>query len=217
MVHLPFELPKSLASYAELFEQDPDKTIARLKQQLQKRGPDAVGHFLLAWLYHLRDENEKAIEYSLKAKTLAPGSTFFEKLHYYLSHPNRFEAWTPEEAETADARPATFEQNPAPALDLDHLIEKLSQVESEKIKPSEGEPSGPGSTLSDGYNDVDDIVSETLATIHEAQGKTDAAIRAYKRLKKLNKGKQSFYTEKISRLKKLREEQKRAEEQQEQG
>lgn len=211
MIQLPFDLPKSLTSYAEQFEQDPQKTITRLKAQLKNRGADAVGHFLLAWFYHLRDEDEKAIEYSLKAKNFAPGSPFFEKLHYYLAHPLTFDAWTPDAAEATGSRPSSFEKEAGPALDLDKLIEKLSRVDSEKIKPSGQGSNGVGLYLQQ-HDDVDDIVSETLATIHESQGKTDAAIRAYKRLKELNKGKKSFYTEKISQLKKLREQQQQEKE-----
>lgn len=61
MIELPFDIPKSLASYVEQFDREPLKATKRLKEQLKKRGPDAVGHFLLAWFYHLKDKNEEGL------------------------------------------------------------------------------------------------------------------------------------------------------------
>ncbi|MDZ7693336.1 MAG: hypothetical protein U5K69_19840 [Balneolaceae bacterium] len=66
----------------------------KLKNHLKKRGPDAVGYFLLAWFYHVEGNKDKAIRAALKAKVFAPGSPLMDKLHYYLSHPDAFEAWT---------------------------------------------------------------------------------------------------------------------------
>lgn len=210
MPDLPFDIPQSLSSYAVQFDDNPTTATERLRKQLEKRGADAVGYFLLAWFYHLRDMNEKAVEESLKAKTLAPGSPFFEKLHYYLSHPHTFEAWTPSELSESDERPSDFENRHGPVLeDLDSLIQKLSEVESEKIKvPSSGNKDEQ-SDKKKPVDEVDDIVSETLAGIHEQQGKTDAAIRTYERLKKLRKEKSDYYTEQISRLRKVQKEQKK--------
>lgn len=206
MVNLPFDIPKSLASYAELFDEDPDKAATRLKKQLNKRGPDAVGHFLLAWFYHIMDRNEEALEYALQAKIYAPGSPFLGKLHYYLAHPNTFNAWEPQNLTyTGEETTPDDVQRPGPVLDLDALIEKLSRVESRRIKVSPELPNASRSTEVDTGNNVDDIVSETLATIHETQGKTEAAIQTYKRLKELNNEKKDFYRQQISRLKKLRD------------
>ncbi|MDZ7715439.1 MAG: hypothetical protein U5J95_04425 [Balneolaceae bacterium] len=204
MSDLPFEIPKSLASYVEHFENDPLNATTRLKKQLKKRGPDAVGYFLLSWFYHLKGINDKAIEEALKAKTLAPGSPFFEKLHYYLSHPNNFEAWKPVSTHSGESVSSAAGNNTGPVLEnLDMLIQQLSEVEAVKITmPSEttleSEPN-----WDDTLDDTDDIVSETLASIHENQGKTDAAINTYKRLKKLNKEKKDYYGEQISRLRKV--------------
>lgn len=205
MSQLPFEIPKSLSSYAEHFEDEPDKAIERLKKQLQKRGPDAVGHFLLAWFYHLEGRNEQAIEEALKARIFAPGSPFFQKLHYYLSHPQTLEAWTPDTTTTTSQKSSKAISEPGPILNLDSLIQKLSAVESHRIRPKLGEQEQEPEQkpISD---DVDDIVSETLADIHEKQGKTEAAIRTYKRLKKLNKEKEEHYSAQIKRLKELNKE-----------
>lgn len=205
MPQLPFDIPKSLASYAEHFEEEPLKATTRLKKQLKKRGPDAVGHFLLAWFYHLKGMNDQAVDEALKARIFAPGSPFFEKLHYYLSHPQSFEAWTPSTAAKKSEKPkSSSHDRPGPVLDLDTLIQKLSDVESERIRPSaiENTKEEPVKKRAD---DVDDIVSETLASIHEAQGKIQAAIKTYRRLKELNKDKREYYNEQILRLEKIKE------------
>jgi len=207
MPQLPFEIPKSLTSYAEHFEDEPIKATKRLKKQLKKRGPDAVGHFLLAWFYHLEGMDEQAVDEALKARIFAPGSPFFQKLHYYLSHPQAFEAWTPERVPRSNNTPS-ISSNRGPVLDLDNLIQRLSNMESKRIKPDEdavadGEPS----KKADKTDDVDDIVSETLAKIHEQQGKLDAAIRAYSQLKNVRQENADHYQEQINRLEKLKEEQ----------
>lgn len=209
MPQLPFEIPKSLSSYAEHFDDDPIKATTRLKKQLKKRGPDAVGHFLLAWFYHLKGMDDQAVDEALKARIFAPGSPFFQKLHYYLSHPKAFEAWTPERSTSAQKDTSTSVDEPGPVLDLDSLIQKLSAVESGRIETGDKKQSQEDSDQKAPKDeDVDDIVSETLAQIHEKQGKYDAAIRAYEQLKKIKKDKEEHYTEQINRLQNLKEEDK---------
>lgn len=205
MPQLPFEIPKSLNSYAEHFEDDPVKATARLKKQLKKRGHDAVGHFLLAWFYHLRDMNEEAVDEALIAKIYAPGSPFFEKLHYYLSHPQIFQAWVPKSSGSA-VKKIRSPKEPGPVLkNLDSLISRLSKVESKGIRmPDLPQKEIPESKLSD---NVDDIVSETLALIHEKQGKIEDAIRTFQQLKKLNHEKKDFYNRQILRLQEERKQQ----------
>lgn len=212
MSQLPFALPKSLVSYAEHFEQDPARATTRLKAQLKKRGPDAVGHFLLAWFYHLNGNNEKAVEEALKAKIYAPGSPFFENLHYYLVHPKLFEAWTPKTASTGYSKSSDNDRALGPVLNLDALIEKLAEAESGRITPDIDKSDDINVIFSEEPDEADDIVSETLANIHETQGKTEAAIRTYKRLSKLNKEKKDFYEEKILRLRKLQDKEQDEEE-----
>lgn len=212
MSELPFVLPKSLVSYAEHFEQEPERATARLKAQLKKRGPDAVGHFLLAWFYHLNDENDKAVEEALKAKIYAPGSPFFKNLHYYLVHPKLFEAWTPDTASSGYSKSSGSDRALGPVLNLDALIERLAEAESERITPPIDKSDDVTITIAEEQEDSDDIVTETLANIHETQGKTEAAIRTYKRLSKLNKEKKDFYEEKILRLQKLQDKEEREEE-----
>lgn len=210
MSQLPFELPKSLVSYAEHFQQKPQNAILRLERQLGKRGPDAVGHFLLAWFYHLQGRDEEAVEQALKAKIYAPGSPFFEKLHYYLVHPDRFDAWIPETGKTTPKKTGTPSSEAGPVLNLDALIEKLAEVESERITLSEDKERK--SSVSSDSGEADDIVSDTLASIHETQGKTEAAIRTYTRLKKLNKHKKEYYEEKIAELREVQKKRDESEE-----
>lgn len=205
MPQLPFEIPESLASYAEHFEDDALQATKRLKKQLKKRGPDAVGHFLLAWFYHLKGMDEQAVDEALKARIYAPGSPFFEKLHYYLSHPKAFDAWTPDSSPASSQKSSQSPNVPGPVLNLDSLIQKLSAVESKRIRPQKTEDSQEKIDQEISSDNVDDIVSETLAKIHENQGKVDAAIRTYQRLSKLNKEKSEYYSDQILRLQKLKE------------
>lgn len=203
MPELPFEIPESLSSYAEHYDKDPQKAIKRLNKQLKKRGPDAVGHFLLAWLYHLEGLDDKAVDAALQAKIFAPGSPFLNKLHYYLSHPENFDAWTPDSTPSLSRR-AQPGNSHSPVMDLDNLIQKLSAIESKKIKPKTSKPPEPGE-IEEEPDDVDNIVSETLAVIYEKQGKYETAIKAYSRLQKINKEKKDYYEDKIEELKKERE------------
>lgn len=208
MAQLPFDIPQSLASYYEYFQKEPDSAVERLKKQLKKRGPDAVGHFLLAWLYHLQDRNELAVEESLKAKNLAPGSPFLEKLHYYLSHPQLFDAWAPEQEYSVAKSTQPFTTEGEPVLEnLDGLIEKLSKVESKKISVPDKQQEESQKSSFQPVDTVDDIVSETLAKIHEQQGKTEKAIQAYRRLKHIREEKTEYYDKQIARLIKLKNQQ----------
>lgn len=201
MPQLPFKIPKSLASYAEHFEKEPIEATKRLQKQLKKRGPDAVGHFLLAWFYHLEGMDDQAIEEAVKARIFAPGSPFFEKLHYYLSHPNTFEAWTPDSETSSSKTNKQSIDEPGPVLNLDSLIQKLASVESKRIRPDEKKETEENKNLNVSADDVDDIVSATLAQIHERQGKIEAAIRTYERLKELRPANKQEYQQEIIRLK----------------
>lgn len=205
MPQLPFTIPKSLASYAEHFDKEPIEATKRLKKQLNKRGPDAVGHFLLAWFYHLEGMDEQAVDEAHKARIFAPGSPFFEKLHYYLSHPNTFEAWTPDSTSVSSPKKSSSIDEPGPVLNLDSLIQKLSSVESKRIRPKEKEKSEEEIDKAISADNVDDIVSETLANIHERQGKLNAAIRTFERLQRCNPAKEEYYREEIARLKALKQ------------
>ena len=201
MQELPFNIPKSLSSYVEKFDEDPKKVTQKLKKHLKKRGPDAVGHFLLSWFYHLQDKKSEAVKEALKAKTYAPGSPLMEHLHYFLVHPEKFEAAIPAHSYTSSAVKLQQASRTSPVLDLDRLIEMLEAVESQRIQiPAEGEPHD-DTDLSKEAEDVDDLVSETLAKIHSLQGRNKEAIKMYERLIEKDESKADHYKEQINKLK----------------
>lgn len=204
MSELPFKIPNSLASYREQYEKKPGKTIARLQNHLQK-GPDAVGYFLLGWFLLQKGSKDRAIDCALKANALAPGSPFFKKLHYFFSHPDMFDAWLAP-APYRSAGKSRHIGRSAPALNLDSLIKKLSHLESNRFRPKPDFAPKNESLTSDSTNNAGDIVSETLAKVHEQQGNIDAAIHAYRKLKIVKKEKRSFYDKKITALQKIKSE-----------
>lgn len=205
MQELPFNIPKSLSSYVEKFDEDPEEVTQKLKKHLKKRGPDAVGHFLLSWFYHLQDKKGDAIKQALKAKTYAPGSPLMEHLHYFLVHPEKFEAAIPAHSYTSSSLKLQQASRTSPVLDLDRLIEMLEAVESHRIQiPEKGEPFD-DSDLSKEAEQVDDVVSETLAKIHSKQGRKKEAIKMYERLIHKNSNKADHYKDQISKLKETAE------------
>ncbi len=199
MQTLPFNIPKSLSSYVEKFESDPEGSIKKLSTLIQKRDPDAVGHFLLAWFYHLQGNNQQAIKEALIAKTYAPGSPLMEHLHYFLIHPELFEARVPSTNYSSE-RKLQQASRTSPILDLDRLIELLEEVESQRIQIPLDNENANDEDLSEESTEVGDIASETLAKIHEQQGNKKEAIKMYERLITLNEDKADIYTSQISKL-----------------
>ncbi len=199
MEPIPFNIPKSLSSYAEQFDDDPEKVISKLHRQVKKRGYDAVGHFLLAWFYHQVEQNDKALQHALIAKTYAPGSPLMEHLHYFLLHPEKFHASIPKQGKKEKAQ-KHWTAKTSPKLYLDKLIEMLSEVESKKIKIPDQEDPNPVD-LSKSSESIDDIATETLARIHESQGKTKEAIATYQSLIRKKPEKKEEFEAKIKELK----------------
>jgi tetratricopeptide (TPR) repeat protein len=201
MQELPFNIPKSLSSYVEQFEEDPEKITLKLSKHLKRRGPDAVGHFLLSWFYHLQNKNDRAISEALKAKTYAPGSPLMEHLHYFLVHPEKFEAAIPSHSYTSTSLKLQQGSRTSPLLDLDRLIQMLEEVESNRIRiPDKDEPFD-DSDLSEEAEKIDDVISETLANIHARQGRKKEAITMFEKLKNKNKDKADHYEKQIQKLK----------------
>lgn len=191
------QIPKSLQSYVEQFEESPDTAIERLENHIQKRNTGAVGYFILSWLYHRNNQKKKAVQTALKAKIHAPGSKLMERLHYVMVHPQHFNAWEPEPKREPFKR-SKHNDRGHPIQDLDSLIAKLSSVERKRIKPDLSDEEQPD--LSEESNQVEDIVSETLAVIHEKQGNFKGAIETIKKLRKSNSTKKDYYDEQIFRL-----------------
>lgn len=199
---LPFQIPKSLASYVEQYEEEPQKTIERFKKQLKRRGSDAVGYFILAWFYYQQNNKEQALECAIRAKNLAPGSPFLEKIHYFFSHPDLFNAWLIDPQNSSNK----YNEVVSPSgSSLNSLIEKLSSIEREKLRVDHQQKNA-NNTYQQPFDkkEVDGIISETLAKVHEEQGNNDTAIQMYQALKNTNKGRCDFYEEKIKELEALR-------------
>ena len=198
MKKFPFTIPPSLNSYVEQFDDDPVRITRKLERQVSKRDPDAVGHFLLAWFHYIQDNQDRAISEALKAKTYAPGSPLMEHLHYFLLHPEQFDAKIPQSGKKGK-KVLVQGSRSAQILDLDRLIELLEAVESQRMNYSYEEVSD--EDLSEDSSEVAEIISETLAKIHEAQGNKKEAIQMYERLVIVNEDKADTYTNKIEELK----------------
>lgn len=202
MMDFPFQLPKSLASYTETFSNDPDKTIERLENHLKKRGYDAVGYFLLSWFYLNKENKAKAIEYALKAKTFAPGSPFLEYIHYFFTHPDAFAAFVPKDSFRDGKKIKKTLSVSNFLIDLETLISRISQIEGQKIMlRSTSEEDADEIDLSIHSIDIDDLATETLATIHINQGNIENAILIYKRLLEKDASKKEYFEAKIAELK----------------
>ena len=121
-----------------------------------------------------------------------------EHLHYYLLHPEQFNAKIPKTSKIG-RKVLVQGSRSAQILDLDRLIELLEAVESQRLNYSYEEVSD--EDLSENSSDVAEIISETLARIHEAQGHKKEAIHMYERLVTVNEEKADTYTSKIEELK----------------
>src|SRR5690625_4592851 len=113
------EIPGSYQSYLETFEENPALAIQRLGNRVEKRNAGAVGYFLLSWLYFRNGDTEKALENAFQAKVRAPGSQLIGRVHYYISHPDHFEAWVPAQASAIRAAVRAPERTSLPLPDAD--------------------------------------------------------------------------------------------------
>lgn len=198
MENISEHIPRSLRSYLEQYGEQPDVTIERLENHLKKRGPDAVGYYLLAWFYHYQNRQSEAVRCAWKAKIFAPGSPVMESFPYYMSHPKKFDAWKPLRFLFPSRTRKQEEKHHPPISDLDSLISKLSSVESAKIRIDPNAEIGPD--LSEGSALVEDIVTETLAGIHEKQGNLKAALNTWNRLAEIHPEKKEYCLQQIQRI-----------------
>lgn len=205
MQDFPFNIPKSLSSYVEKYDEDPKLITQKLKKHLKRRGPDAVGHFLLSWFYHLRGLDKEAIKEALKAKTYAPGSPLMEHLHYFLVHPEKFGAAVPTSSYSSGTTKLQQAARPSSVLDLDRLIEMLEQVESKRIQIPGDDEEFDDTDLSKVSEEVDDLVSETLANIHAKQGRKKEALKMFSRLIEINPDKADHFQKQMNKLKKQKD------------
>lgn len=199
MEFTPPNIPRSLLPYLDQYKKEPEKAIQRLENHLQKRGSDAVGNYLLSLLYHDTGMKEKAVQAAWKARIFAPGSPAMERHHYFLQHPDKFEAWDPELV-NRPVQAQHFHDDAAHLIpDLDSLIEKLSNIENSRIRLQEINDENVPDLGEDSVK-VEDIVTETLAGIHEKQGNMKEAVRTYERLTEIHPEKADHYKEQINRL-----------------
>lgn len=201
MKKLPFDIPDSLKSYVITYQESPAKGIANLENYLSKRRIDAVGYFLLAVLYQSAGRAKEAIIAASKARTLAPGSKIMEHLHYFLTHPDGFDAWVP------DTNPAPLvalksrkQERSNISIDLETLITKLTNSTTTRIKLNENDQSDESNFLTDG-GEAEELATPTLAIIYEKQGKIDEAIKVYQNLIKARPSDSQMFTSHIQRLK----------------
>jgi tetratricopeptide (TPR) repeat protein len=196
----PAHIPQSLRSYLAQYKKDPESTIGKLEAHVKRRGSDAVGYYLLSWFYHFHGDSKNAVKAAWKAKIYAPGSPAMDQLHYYMNHPKKFKAWKPAKQANKTHKGQRAEVGSHPISDLDSLIQKLSAMESKRITFDLDSEDGPD--LSKESSNVDDIVTETLAGIHEKQGNRESAIETYQKLMNIYTHKREHYQSQIERLKK---------------
>ena len=168
-----------------------------MESLLKKRGNDAVANFLLSWMYKEAGNEDASTEIAHSVRCFVSGSPFLSHAYFVLNSGdfpdvhiydrNQRESFLYEEDQHS-----TFAVN-----DLDSLINQLSTAGN--IKFSSNDEIDPEADLSEHSTSVDDIVSETLATIALAQGNKQEAARIYGILSKSATG------EDKDRLKKLTE------------
>ena len=78
----------------------------------------------------------------------------------------------------------------------------LEAVESHRIQMPMNSDNNMMEDLSEDANKIEDIISETLAKIHQQQGYKKAAIKMYERLIEVNEDKADVFLNKIDELKK---------------
>jgi tetratricopeptide (TPR) repeat protein len=200
MNSLPEHIPPSYQSYVDLFESDPASATEKLQAFVKKRGNDAVGYYLIAWFQHKQGLKKEAVQNAWKAKLYAPGSPLLEQFHYFLVHPKSLKAWKPEAQASGFAKRFHETDRSHPVMDLDNLIDKLSSVESTRIK-AKADKGEPEPDLAEQSSNVDDIVSETLAAIYEKQGNLKAALSAYQKLAGMNGERKGHFEAEAERVK----------------
>jgi len=199
-------VPESYQIYLDQFDSDPEGTLKKLENHVTKRNSCAVGYYILAILSRNAGRASDAVRYALSAKIMAPGSEFFRRLPYFIQHPDYFDAWVPDKpAQTHRSRNKQEPQSTHPIKDLDRLISRLSEAETKRIRVPKADIDAEKSAedLSKRSADVDDIVTETLALIHEKQGNYTAAIKVFKQLRVTKTSKREHYDEQILRLQEL--------------
>lgn len=195
----PYTFPDRYQTFISSFKSDPNEAIKKLEKQLNKQIDDLLGYVLLSLFYASNDQLQKALEIADTLRFLAAGSKFYLTFAYKLSHPNGFDAWVPE-----DIIPFKAQQShsfiAAPAIELDQMIEALSQVESTRIDITKNSHIDPDEDLSAQSKQAKEIITSTLAEIYENQKQYELAIDIYNKMLEKNPENMQQITAHIERL-----------------
>lgn len=198
----PFPLPESLKSHLELFNRKPDKAIEGLHKHLKRRGNDAVGYFLLGWLYLQSGDQVNALKCASMAKAFAPGSPFFNYLPYYFQHPDHFDAWMPEFTSAYTGNSTLHTENDHRFfVDIDRLIQQLSNPEATRIRLNQQDDAQKAKHPP--MQRGDDLATLTLARIYENQGRITEAIKVLQTIARQDETRAAHCETEITRLKSL--------------
>jgi tetratricopeptide (TPR) repeat protein len=182
--------PYDLQEAIELLEkQDAAKAVALLEQMTDEMPFYAAARVVLARAYEALDQWDRALGVWKDAFQLLPNSLVIKRgLMSAVSHtllgdvrgsaPRQKNSDVPFESEPADqgAAEAEFAEDDIGAVQHDDLDRLISELESARIVPRPDFESIPPPELED---DIEDVVSETLARIYASQGQYDEAARVY--------------------------------------
>jgi tetratricopeptide (TPR) repeat protein len=192
-----FPVPPSLDAYVRLFDESPDKAIAKMEAAVQKRRSDPVLLAWLSWMWLEQGQRADALRYANLAMVQAPGSPIIAQLRYLCTHPDGFAALRPnwELATTSTSSPSNDFGVP---FDLDSLITKLSHAGNRKITLSDS--AEPSVDMAKESAKRGKIATHTLAMVHEKQGRFQEALDVYKQLLATKPERESVYAEHIARI-----------------
>lgn len=193
----PFSAPPSLLAYVRLFEEQPDKAIAKMEAAWQKRRSDPVLLLWLCWMHLRQNRRDLALTYANLAMVQAPGSPIVGQLRYLCAHPDGFDALRSDVVFATAPTTAMSNDFGAP-FDLDSLITKLSHAGSRKI--SLNESAEPSVDMAKESAKRGKIATHTLAMVHEKQGRYQEALDVYRQLLAAKPERESTYAEHIARL-----------------
>jgi tetratricopeptide (TPR) repeat protein len=192
-----FPVPPSLVAYVRLYDESPDKAIAKMEAAYQKRRSDPVLLAWLSWMWLEQGQQADALRYANLAMVQAPGSPVIAQLRYLCIHPDGFAALSPTWS-VATASTASMSTDFGVPFDLDSLITKLSHAGKRKITLSES--TEPNVDMAKESAKRGKIATHTLAIVHEKQGRYQEALDVYKQLLAAKPERESVYAEHIARI-----------------
>lgn len=197
MVLPAFPVPPSLVTYVRLFEESPEKAIAKMEAAFLKRRSDPVLLAWLCWMWLEHGNRAEALRVANLAITQAPGSPIIAQLRYLCSHPAGFGALNPAFTTSATTTKSASNDYGVP-FDLDSLITKLSHAGKRKITLTESVE--PTIDMAKESAKRGNIATHTLAIVHEKQGRFKEALDVYHQLLAAKPDRGSVYAEHITRL-----------------